>query len=73
MVTHDHCQCDYCSGEDCEPFKEFEREREIVLKELVRDGITEDAAHHKQWYLEQIAKNLGIDISDLEYERGIPP
>lgn len=32
------------------------------IKELVLDGLCIDGGHHKQWYLEQIAKKLEIDL-----------
>ena len=32
-----------------------------------------DGEHHKQWYLEEIAKLLGIDIPNFAYDEGISP
>jgi hypothetical protein len=43
------------------------------LERLIVDGIREDEGHHKQWYLEQIATLVGIDIEGYEFERGIAP
>ena len=42
------------------------------VESLIRSALTTDGAHHKQWYIEQIAAGLGIDISSVDYERGIP-
>lgn len=50
--------------------------------ELALEGLHVDGAHHKQWYLEQILKRLGVDLEkeyelasdiDEEWERGIAP
>ena len=47
---------------------------EYTVKDLIINGLSIDGEHHKQWYLEQIAKVLGIDlVTELEYERGIAP
>lgn len=46
---------------------------EDTVKTLIRDALTEEACHHKQWYLEKIAELIGICISDLDYEKGIAP
>jgi hypothetical protein len=49
---------------------------ETTVKDLILEALTTDGAHHKQWYLEQIAKVLGIDLTEtreLDYEKGIPP
>jgi len=35
-------------------------------KSLVLEALYTDGSHHKQWYLENIAKTLGVD---LESER----
>ena len=43
------------------------------LKELIEESLMTDGGHHKQWYTEEIARELGIDISKLDYEKGIPP
>lgn len=52
------------------------------IKELIKEGLNCDGAHHKQWYLEEVLKLLGYKIedirkemSDAEYyaEEGIPP
>jgi hypothetical protein len=47
--------------------------------ELAFNALTTDGAHHKQWYLEQIVRALGLDPEHFEkttgitYERGIAP
>lgn len=37
-----------------------------ILYELLNNAVTTDGSHHKQWYLEQIAKNLKIPLRDHE-------
>jgi len=47
-----------------------------TVKALIMEALGTDGEHHKQWYLEQIAAVLGIDLvetRELEYEKGIPP
>ena len=45
-----------------------------TVRDLIIGGLCTDGAHHKQWYLEQIANVLGIDlIEPLDYEEGIAP
>lgn len=41
------------------------------LRDMVRDALATDGAHHKQWYLQQIALSLGIDGND--WSEGIAP
>jgi hypothetical protein len=51
------------------------------LRDLVIEGLYTDGGHHKQWYLQEIAKVLGGEglISDVELveygepEEGIAP
>ena len=43
------------------------------VQELIEDALLTSGEHHKQWYLEEIAKELGIDISELDHEEGIAP
>lgn len=45
------------------------------LEELVLAGLSFDGSHHKQWFLEEIAKLLGYDEEylDKNFERGIAP
>ena len=52
----------------------MEKKLKREIKELCISGLLTDGAHHKQWYLEQIAKVLGIElVAELEYEKGTPP
>jgi hypothetical protein len=41
------------------------------VTELIIDAVNIEGAHHKQWYLEQIAVKLGIELP--EHEKGIIP
>lgn len=43
------------------------------VQSLIEDGLGTGGAHHKQWYLEQIAKELGIELNEEEYEPGVAP
>ncbi len=43
------------------------------VRELLEDGIFTDGAHHKQWYLSQIAEVVGIDVEIEPGEEGIAP
>lgn len=47
------------------------KEQNNVLTTLLREAVLTDGNHHKQWYLEQIAKSLGIDLPD--HESGVVP
>ena len=46
-------------------------------KRLVLEALYTDGGHHKQWYLEEIGKALGIDIKSeyekIKWEEGIAP
>jgi hypothetical protein len=44
---------------------------EEILAELITKGLTTDGSHHKQWYLEQIARWFEIPVPD--HEPGIAP
>lgn len=45
-----------------------------IIGSLVIDALLTDGAHHKQWYLEQIAEELGIPKEEYEdAEEGIAP
>jgi len=48
-----------------------EQER-FVVRNLLEDALVTDGGHHKQWYLEQIAKYLELPVT-VDYEPGIPP
>jgi len=43
------------------------------VQELIEEALQTDGDHHKQWYLEQIAKELEIDLSSINYDGGIAP
>ncbi len=45
------------------------------IEDAVKAALATDGGHHKQWYLERIARLLGIDISELDglIEDGIAP
>lgn len=43
-----------------------------ALKREIEDALITDGGHHKQWYLERLAKELNIEIT-IEYEKGIAP
>jgi hypothetical protein len=43
------------------------------LENLFVEALTTDGGHHKQWYLEKIAKLLRIKINDFIYDKGIAP
>ncbi len=42
-----------------------------TLTDFLADAVTIDGGHHKQWYLEELATHLGIDLPD--HEPGIAP
>jgi len=44
------------------------------VAELLEEGLCTDGGHHKQWYLEEIAKELSIEVPGIEQrEEGIAP
>jgi hypothetical protein len=46
------------------------------IVELISEALYDEAAWHKQWYLEQIAEVLDIDLTidgEYDFERGIAP
>jgi hypothetical protein len=43
-----------------------------AVEKLLEQALTTDGAHHKQWYFEQIAKMLELEIK-ADYEPGIAP
>lgn len=45
---------------------------EEKIKQLCIDGLLTDGAHHKQWYLEEILKVLGVDLVKLREELQTP-
>ena len=50
----------------------FSKKDIAYLRELIIAGITIDGAHHKQWYLEKIAKFLKISLP-IDREHGLAP
>jgi len=62
-------------GKTGAPKKVFGKKKDLHY--LIIGGLTIDGGHHKQWYIEQIAECLGIDIEKLkdecEWEEGIAP
>ena len=44
-----------------------------VLRDLVLDGLHTDGGHHKQWFLQEIAKHLNIEYCEDCIEEGIAP
>ena len=49
-----------------------DKESRSQTKELIIDALSIDGAHHKQWYLWQIAKALGIEL-DVDSDPGVAP
>jgi len=52
------------------------------IKELAIDGLLTQETHHKQWYLERMLEELGVNIKDLreqlqsegyDFDEGIAP
>lgn len=52
------------------------------IKNICIDGLLTDGGHHKQWYLEQILEEIGVDLvelretlkkDDFSWEKGIAP
>lgn len=42
--------------------KDLTERQKAELENLVRDAVVTDGAHHKQWYLMQIAEMLDIQV-----------
>lgn len=45
----------------------------VVLENLIEAALNTDGAHHKQWYLEEIAKHMGLFLEGVSHEKGIAP
>lgn len=43
----------------------------MTVAALLREAVTTDGGHHKQWYLERIAEELGVELPD--HDHGIAP
>jgi hypothetical protein len=65
------------------PLMAKKKQRKLVIArsnvtaaiDYIVQGLFTDGAHHKQYYLEQAARVLGVDddiLQRLGYERGIP-
>lgn len=46
-------------------------DKKDLLEDLIKDSVVTDGDHHKQWYLEEIAKLLDIELP--EHDSGICP
>lgn len=45
--------------------------KRLQVVDLLHSAVTTDGGHHKQWYLERIAEELGIALP--EHDEGIAP
>lgn len=58
-------------------WKELERIAQFVgyrdLEDFLIHGLQTDGGQHKQWYLEQLADGVGVELSEIDYEKGIAP
>lgn len=43
------------------------------VRELVIGGLTTDGAHHKQWFLQQLAEAFKVDLKGIYFDKGIAP
>jgi len=55
-------QIERAKGKDPENEPEEKVDR---IKDLLREALYTDGAHHKQWYLEEIGKACGINLCHL--------
>jgi hypothetical protein len=53
--------------------QENSQRRYYRVAELAGAGLTVDGGHHKQWFLEEIYKALGLDPDLIQHEPGIAP
>lgn len=44
-----------------------------ITEKIIIAALLADEARHKQYYLEMLADQLGIDISYLDYDHGVTP
>lgn len=76
--------CDNCWDLGlCSKCQEALEARQNKVRDLCVSGLGSDDAYHKQWFLEEILRTIGIDFSKLAKwaktedihlgERGIPP
>jgi len=60
--------------DDCSMKRTYRMSTIIRVKNLIDEGLCTDGGHHKQWYLEQIAEELGLEVAGPEIrEEGIAP
>jgi hypothetical protein len=52
---------------------EITQEEYKQLRHFLICGLLDPCIEHKQWYLREIAKTLGIDIEDLGHDEEIAP
>ncbi len=60
----------------CNDCQEKLQQKQDEIKNLCIQGLRTDGGHHKQWFLEEILKAVGVDMSKvyiMDFERGIPP
>ena len=69
--TYESCDNTYGTGSH-DSYHAGRRKADIaLLGDLLREAVDTDGAHHKQWYLEQIAERLEIPLP--EHKPGIAP
>ena len=39
-----------------------------IIKLIVEKALKVDGGHHKQWYLEQIAIKIGLNLSSIDFD-----
>ena len=60
--------------DDCSLKRKYKVSTIIRVQKLLGEGLCTDGGHHKQWYLEQIAKELGLEVPGTDVrEEGIAP
>jgi hypothetical protein len=47
-------------------------QEQLMISELVLDGLYTDGGHHKQWFLQEIGKIVGVELTEEDIEFGIP-
>lgn len=52
---------------------QIEKMKMEYFKGILIEALQTDGNHHKQWYLEVIAKQFKIDLNQLDYDKGIEP
>ena len=66
-------QAEYEAGLDAQAQAEAENDNMFrrELEDTINSALSTDGAHHKQWYLEELALLLGVKTE--EHEKGIAP